>query len=365
MKYYVITGEASGDLHGANLIHHIFSVDSSAQIRAWGGNRMQNEGATIVKSIDEMSFMGFWEVATSLNKILKLLSLCKKDLKSFNPDVVILIDYPGFNLRIAKYAKSIGLKVVYYISPQVWAWHRSRVYDIKKYVDVMIPILPFEKDFYRQYDVNVEYYGHPLVDEIEKHRRTENKEFRDSIAVLPGSRRSEIERMLPIFADVARKMPTQNFTVAAMSNIGIEYYNKILQNHIPDNMNFAIDCTYDILSNAKAGIITSGTATLETAIFGLPQVVCYKTNPITYKIARYVAKIKYISLVNLILDKPLLTELIQHDCNSCRIVEELRKITEDEAHITNMREGYSELLRKLNKEGVSKKIATAIVEGLV
>lgn len=365
MKYYVIAGEASGDLHGANLIHHIYSVDPTAQVRAWGGNRMQNEGATIVKSIDEMSFMGFWEVATSLHKILKLLSLCKKDIKSFNPDAIILIDYPGFNLRIAKYAKSIGLKVIYYISPQVWAWHRSRVYDIKKYVDVMIPILPFEKDFYLPYGVNVEYYGHPLIDEIEKYKRTENKRFTDSIAVLPGSRRSEIERMLPIFADVAREMPSNNFVVAAMSNIGIDYYNKILQNDIPKNLTFAIDCTYDILSNAKAGIITSGTATLETAIFGLPQVVCYKTNPITYNIAKYVAKIRYISLVNLILNKPLLTELIQHDCNSCRITEELKRITEDETCIKEMQNGYAELLEKLNKEGVSRKIATAIVEGLV
>lgn len=361
MKYYVITGEASGDIHGANLVHEIKKIDKSAEIRAWGGSNLKKEGASIVKDINEMSFMGFIEVLFGLNKILKLLKLCKNDIINFNPDVIILVDYPGFNLRIAKFAKKQNFKVVYYISPQIWAWHRSRIHNIKKYVDLMIPILPFEKEFYKKYDINVKYFGHPLIDELVKYKNKNTvSESEKHIALLPGSRKSEISKMLPVFSETAKMFPNEKFVVASMSIHTVTYYENLLKDK-PDNLIVKFDETYNILANAKAALVTSGTATLETAIFNVPQVVCYKTNYTSYLVARIVAKVKYISLVNLILNRQLIVELIQKNCNKSFISVELKKLLNDIDYRNVILAGYKELAEKLKNEGASKSVATEIV----
>lgn len=361
MKYYVVAGEASGDLHGANLVHNIFLKDPEAQVRAWGGERLEKEGATIVKYLDEMSFMGFIEVFLSLPKILGLLKYCKSDIKSYNPDVIILIDYPGFNLRIAEFAHKLGYKVVFYISPQIWAWNKSRVYKIKRNVDLMIPILPFEKDFYERYGVNVKYFGHPLLDEIGDRCKVDGDRNED-IALLPGSRKSEIQRMLPVFVEVAKRFPEQKFIIAAMSVHGKEYYERVCGCSVPANVQLVFDKTYDVLSQSGVAVVTSGTATLETALFKVPQVVCYKTSGISYTIARLLLTVKYISLVNLILDKQLVKELIQGGCNVGSISEEMQKLLYDTEYVSGMMNGYDELRVKLGNEDASRLIAEEITK---
>ncbi len=361
MKYYVVAGEASGDLHASNLVHHIMKLDGLAQVRAWGGDRLAGEGATIVKHIGEMSIMGFVEVVCAVPRILSMLKLCKSDLLQFNPDVVILVDYPGFNLRIAKFAKKLGFKVVYYISPQVWAWNKLRVHTIKKYVDVMVPILPFEEDFYKKYDVTVRYFGHPLIDELAKYQRKNIDNQSDYVALLPGSRKSELERIFPVLMQVVRKCKSQHFVVAGMSIHGVGYYNSLIGQENPENLTLMMDCTYDILANAKAAIVTSGTATLETALFKVPQEVCYKTNVITYKLACIIASVKYISLVNLILNCPLVPELIQKSCNAEMIIVELEKILNNEDVRSRQLTGYSQLIDILQGSGASERVARLVV----
>ena len=361
MKYYVIAGEASGDVHGANLVHNIKKLDPDAEIRAWGGVNLRKEGASIVKDINEMSFMGFIEVLFCLWRILKLLKYCRLDIKKFNPDIIILIDYPGFNLRIAHFAKNIGIKTAFYISPQVWAWNRSRIKQIKRYVDVMITILPFEVDFYKKYYVNAHYFGHPLTDELAKYMTHIDTFKREHIAVLPGSRKSEISRMLPVFVEVAKMFPDEKFIVASMSIHDYSYYERYIGPNPPPNISLAVDQTYDILSGAKAAIVTSGTATLETAIFKVPQVVCYKINQFSYFLARLLSQVKYISLVNLVLNRQLIVELIQRNCNKYYIANELKKILTDDNYRQVIFNGYDELCNILMKSGASHGAAQLIV----
>ena len=318
MRYYLIAGEASGDLHGSNLIKAIHEQDSHADVRCWGGDRMQAAGATLVKHYRYLAFMGFVEVIAHLRTIFRNIDFCKKDILAWKPDVLVLIDYPGFNMRIAEWAKKQGIRIVYYISPQVWAWKEKRVEKIKRDVDKMLVILPFEVDFYKKWDYKVTYVGHPLV-EVVSHEKNEVPVKRISdkpvIAILPGSRAQEIKVKLPIMLKMVKHFPDYCFVVAQASAQPDSLYNEIIGN---EPVLLVKDQTYNLLKQASAGLITSGTATLETALFGVPQVVCYKGNPVSFWLATKLVNVKYISLVNLIMDKPVVTELIQSDkINRC------------------------------------------------
>ncbi|MDL2228067.1 lipid-A-disaccharide synthase [Odoribacter sp. OttesenSCG-928-L07] len=361
MKYYIIAGEASGDVHGANLVHQIKKFDENASFRGFGGTNLRREGVNTIKDISEMSFMGFIEVLRGLFKVLQLLNLCKKDILENKPDVIILIDYPGFNLKIAKFAKKRNIKVIYYISPQIWAWHRSRVRLVKKYVDMMIPILPFEKDFYEKYGINVEYFGHPLMDELVKYKGINFENEKSHIALLPGSRKSEIKKMLPVFCETARINPQEKFIVAAMSIHQISFYEELLVDK-PDNLVIEIDKTIELLVGAKVALVTSGTATLETAILHVPQVVCYRTTKTSYYLARRLSKVKFICLVNLILNRELIKELIQNKCTPLAITGEMKKLLNDKNCVEEIMKGYDELCEILNDAGASERAAKAIVE---
>lgn len=316
MKYYLIAGEASGDLHGSNLIKEIIARDPAAEIRCWGGDLMQAAGATVVKHYKELAFMGFAEVVKNLGTILQNLKFCKEDITVFSPDVLILIDYPGFNLRIAKWAKPVGYQIIYYISPQVWAWKENRVKTIKACVDKMLVILPFEKEFYAKWNYPVEYVGHPLVEVIDRykaeHLQQENKiSGKKIIALLPGSRMQEITKKLPVMLEQSRFFPDYEFVVAEAPGIEKEFYQEMMSAYT--NVSSVRNQTYSLLMRADAACVTSGTATLETALFGVPEIVCYKGSAISYQIAKRLVKVKYISLVNLIMDKLVVKELIQND----------------------------------------------------
>ncbi|WP_121352237.1 lipid-A-disaccharide synthase [Flavisolibacter nicotianae] len=382
MKYYIIAGEASGDLHGSNLIRELKKRDGAAVIRCWGGDLMQAAGGQVVKHYKELAFMGFIEVVMNLRTILSNLAFCKEDIATFQPDVLILIDYPGFNLRVAKWAKEKGLKVVYYISPQVWAWKESRVKGIRQWVDKMLVILPFEKAFYQKWDYPVDYVGHPLVqviDEASRERATQGLQCRniatggsvvvtekkvgqkEIIAILPGSRRQEIKVKLPLMLEAAKSFPSYQFIVAQAPGQPIEFYNDLLSS-FPGVLLAVTGQTYTLLAKAKAALVTSGTATLETGLFGVPQVVCYKGSPVSYQIARRLVKIKYISLVNLIMDKPVVTELIQNDLTAGKIRHELDAILHNENRRSQMIADYAELKMLLQKEGdASARAAQEIV----
>jgi lipid-A-disaccharide synthase len=362
MKYYIIAGEASGDLHGSNLIKELKKLDADAQIRCWGGEMMQAAGAEVVKHYKDLAFMGFIEVIKNLPTILKNLKFCKHDIQQFQPDVLILIDYPGFNLRIAKWAKEQGFIVVYYISPQVWAWKEGRVKGIKKYVDKMLVILPFEKEFYQKWDYEVEYVGHPLVqvvDEFSKEKkpiatvksRQENLlHTKGIVALLPGSRKQEITVKLPIMLEVSKKFPEHQFIIAQAPSLSFSFYEEIIRPY--PNVEIALaGQTYLLLNLAKAALVTSGTATLETALFGVPQVVCYKGSAISYQIAKRLVKIKYISLVNLIMDKPVVKELIQHELTPSNLTRELKGILTNPEKISQVKEDYAALKNLLQKGG--------------
>lgn len=362
MRYYIIAGEASGDLHGSNLLKEIVHLDRQAEVRAWGGDLMKTAGADLVKHYRDLAFMGFTEVIRNLPTILDNLKFCKKDILAFHPDVLILVDYPGFNLRIARWAKEQGLKVVYYISPQVWAWKEGRVRSIKKVVDKMLVILPFEKGFYQKWDYPVEYVGHPLVQVVneflEKHPPPggENK----VIALLPGSRRQEVAKKLPIMLSVVRSFPDCRFVVAKAASLEDDFYAPFLKDY--PEVESVRDETYALLSRSKAALVTSGTATLETALFGVPEVVCYKGSSISYQIARRLISIKYISLVNLIMDRKVVTELIQDQLNEANLKRELGLLLNDEKTIEKMKEDYRQLRRLLEQEGnASARAAQSIV----
>jgi lipid-A-disaccharide synthase len=351
MRYYIIAGEASGDLHGSNLIKELQLLDTSQTIRCWGGDKMQATGATLVKHYRELAFMGFVEVAKNLKTIFRNLKFCKEDILQFKPDTLILIDYPGFNLRIAEWAKSQGLKVIYYISPQVWAWKESRVKLIKRCVDKMLVILPFEKDFYKKWNYEVEYVGHPLVKVIDDFRllAVSDQSSKDVIAVLPGSRKQEIFKKLPIMLEVSKNFPGHQFIVAKAPGVEDSFYNELLSPY--KNVSSVANKTYELLSDAKAAIVTSGTATLETALFNVPEVICYKGGSVSYQIAKRLIKIKYICLVNLIMDKEVVKELIQDELTVENIAKELNELLFNNAKQQQLHSDYASLKKLLSLGG--------------
>lgn len=356
MKYYVIAGEASGDLHGSNLIKAIKARDHDAEIRFWGGDLMQGAvGHQPVKHIADLAFMGFIEVVANLRTILRNIRLCKDDIQSFNPDVLVLIDYPGFNLRMAEFGKKSGYKVAYYISPQLWAWKEGRVKKIKRFVDRMICILPFEVDFYKKHGITVDYVGHPLLDAIENKPLTA-LEGDAPIAIIPGSRKQEISKMLPVMIEAAKAFPNQRFEITAAPAIEEAFYQKF---DLPDHVKIVYGKTHDVMLRSKAAMVTSGTATLETALHGTPEVVCYKGSAISYSIARRLVKVPYISLVNLIMDKELVKELIQGAFTPTQLKKELSRLLNPDTR-DEMLEGYEELKTKLGSHGASGRAAQVI-----
>jgi lipid-A-disaccharide synthase len=366
MKYYIIAGEASGDLHGSNLMKALYEKDPSAEIRFWGGDLMQNVGGTLVKHYRELAFMGFIEVIMNLKTILNNIKICKKDIEAFQPDAIIFIDYPGFNMRIATWAKERNIPTHYYISPQIWAWKENRIKAIKRDVDHMYVILPFEKDFYeKKHNYPVHFVGHPLIDAIANRVEVSDSEFRSEnqlseqpiIALLPGSRKQEIAKMLSIMLSVVNDFPEYQFVIAGAPSQDFEFYQTFLTN---ENVKFISNKTYDLLSHSYAALVTSGTATLETALFNVPEVVCYKGSWISYQIAKRIITLKYISLVNLIMDREVVKELIQDELNSKNLKSELHKILKAD-HRAVLLQNYAELKQNLGGEGASKKTAELIV----
>ncbi len=367
MKYYIIAGEASGDLHASNLMKAMKTEDSHADFRFWGGDLMEAQGGKLVKHYRDLAFMGFAEVLLNLRTILKNISFCKEDLLRSQPDVLILVDYPGFNLRIAEFAKKKGIKVIYYISPQVWAWKQSRVHKIKKSVDKMLVILPFEKDFYAQFGMDVDFVGHPLLDALVGEKEQSRKDFllgnkledKPIVALLPGSRKQEVSKMLGIMLHVVDQFPTIQFVVAAVGSLPANFYKGIIGDKA---VKILQDQTQNILKNAAAALVTSGTATLETALIGAPEVVCYKGNWFSYQIAKRVIHVKYISLVNLIMDREVVKELIQEELNVKNLTRELNQLLNNEQVKLKLQTDYTELKEKLGQSGASERAAKIIVD---
>jgi lipid-A-disaccharide synthase len=369
MKYYLIAGEASGDLHGSNLIRALQQEDPDAEFRCWGGDLMQAAGATLVKHYRDLAFMGFTEVIRNLPTILQNIKFCKKDILSFQPDALILIDYPGFNLRIARWAKEKKYKTIYYISPQVWAWKESRVKTIRESVDKMLVILPFEYDFYQKHRYEVEYVGHPLVEVIDRFRADHSGDGlltadpRPIIALLPGSRKQEILKKLPVMLGAMPAFPEHRFVVAQAPGQDEAFYDGILRDY--PEVGRSKNSTYELLLHAEAACVTSGTATLETALFGVPEVICYKGSPISYQIAKRLIKVKYISLVNLILDKPAVRELIQDEMTAENIAAELKKLLFDQNTRQQILDDYARLKSILRQGGnASSQAARSILQFL-
>jgi lipid-A-disaccharide synthase len=369
MKYYIIAGEASGDLHGSNLMKALYREDPNADIRFWGGDLMQSVGGTLVKHYRELAFMGFIEVIFNLNTIFKNIDFCKKDIEAFEPDALIFIDYPGFNMRIAKWAKQRGIPTHYYISPQIWAWKENRIAAVKRDFDKLYVILPFEKDFYeKKHGFGVEFVGHPLIDAIRSRKIMDEKTFLEEnhlddkpiIAILPGSRKQEITKMLSVMLSVVDDFAAYQFVIAGAPSQEHDFYAPFLKNK---NVHFISNKTYDLLEHATAALVTSGTATLETALFKVPEVVCYKGSWASYQIAKRIVTLKYISLVNLIMDKEVVTELIQDACNSANIKRELQKLLEP-SHREMLLQQYDALEEKLGGIGASEKTAKLIIRTL-
>ncbi|MEM9686191.1 MAG: lipid-A-disaccharide synthase [Bacteroidota bacterium] len=369
MNYYIIAGEASGDLHGANLIKALQQQDPDADFRCWGGDRMQAAGGTLVKHYRDLAFMGFIEVLLHLSTILRNLSYCKEDITAYQPDVIIFIDYPGFNLRIAKWAKAQQFKTHYYISPQLWAWKENRIRAIKRDIDAMYVILPFEKAFYEQkHQFPVHFVGHPLIDAIadrpdirpEVFKEAHQLDNRPVIALLPGSRKQEIKRMLSVMLSIVDDFPDHQFVIAGAPNQDYAFYQKFIQNK---NVRFIADKTYDILSIATAALVTSGTATLEAALFNVPEVVCYRGNWISYQIAKRIITLDYISLVNLIMDKEVVTELIQHKYNTRTLKTALQRLL-TETYRESILTDYNALEETLGGRGASQQAATLIYKNI-
>ncbi len=366
MKYYVIAGEASGDLHGSNLIRELKKLDTGADFRCWGGDKMQEAGGHLVKHYRELAFMGFVEVLMNIRTIFRNLRFCKEDIQQYKPDVLILIDYPGFNLRIAKWARLQGLKVIYYISPQVWAWKENRVPSMKQCIDKMLVILPFEKDYYKnKWNWEVEYVGHPLVEVVEKQQPAPivaGKPLipgKEIIALLPGSRKQEILKKLPVMLEVSASFPDYQFIVAKAPGVEEAFYDELLKPYV--NVSYVSNQTYNLLAQSRAALVTSGTATLETALFGVPEVVCYKGSAISYQIAKRIVSVKYISLVNLIMDKLVVKELIQNEMNAVNVRNELQLLLTDQEKIKQLKEDYRQLKDLLSKGGnASAKAAQSI-----
>jgi len=363
MKYYIIAGEASGDLHGSNLIKQLHLKDADADIRCWGGDLMQAAGAQLVKHYRDLAFMGFAEVVKNLPTIMRNIKFCKEDILAYEPDVLVLIDYPGFNLRIAWWAKQQGLKVVFYISPQVWAWKESRVKKMKQCIDKMLVILPFEKAYYRdKWNWDVEYVGHPLVevvDEVREQGHSASLNDKPIVALLPGSRKQEIAKKLPIMLEVSKQFPDHQFIVAKAPGQDDAFYEPFLSPY--KNVSAVGGKTYGLLLQSKAALVTSGTATLETALFKVPEVVCYKGSNISYQIAKRLIKVKYISLVNLIMDRLVVKELIQNDLTVNNAAAELKELLFDEQRKAQLAKDYNELTEILSAGGhASAKAAESI-----
>lgn len=373
-KYYIIAGEASGDLHGGNLIAAIKTLDAGADVRGWGGDKMQAAGMELVKHYRDLAFMGFIEVVKNLGTILKNLKCCKEDILAFKPDVLVLIDYPGFNLRVARWAKQQGIPVVYYISPQVWAWKENRVKMMKQCIDKMLVILPFEKDYFKdKWNWEVTYVGHPLIEEISRKQRAgADLIIKDNngavnqkpvVALLPGSRRQEIEKKLPVMLEVSKAFPAYQFVVAQAPSLETSFYETFTGSY--PNVSIVNNRTYDLLMQSAAALVTSGTATLETALFGVPEVVCYKGSEISYQIAKRVISIQYISLVNLIMNKEVVKELIQGEMNVANLTRELDKLLNDPVKKGQILQDYAALAGILGSGSNASEKAAEIIVSLV
>ena len=364
MKYYLIAGEASGDLQAAYLVKELALADSNADFRCFGGELMEQQGATLVKHYKELAFMGVEAVIMNIRTIFKNIAFCKEDIKKYNPDVLILVDYPGFNMKIAKWAKENNIKVYYYISPKIWAWNQKRGHKIKAIVDKMFVILPFEEEFYKKFNYPVDFVGHPLLDSIADRETVEFDTFckthhlnnKPIIALLPGSRKQEISSMLSLMLTVVDKFPEYQFIIAGAPSQSLSFY----QQFIKTDITLIENKTYDLLQHATAALVVSGTATLETALFKVPQVVCYKAGWLFYNLAKLVIKVKYISLVNLIMNKEIVKELIQNKLNTSNLTKELSKITTPETR-QDMLDNYEELHQKLGGIGASKRAAKLMV----
>jgi lipid-A-disaccharide synthase len=383
VKYYIIAGEASGDLHGSNLIKGLKQAEPDCEIRCWGGDLMQAAGGTLVRHYKDTAIMGFLEVLLNLNKILKNIAFCKEDILKWQPNLVILIDYPGFNFKIAKFAHNKGFKVFYYIAPKIWAWKENRGKQLQRHVDRLFIIFPFEIDYFKKrWNINAIYHGNPLLDSIDNYQfiNESKEEFckRSNlvpdrfIALLAGSRRGEITYLLPRMLDVIKRYPGYKFLLATAPSVPLDFYTAIIENYNIKNPAGKISVgkdifilegkTYSVLKHSDAAIINSGTASLEAAIIGVPQVVCYGSSEITYQIAKHLVKLHYISLANLILDKQIFIELIQHTCTPELISKELFKLLNDKPYIEQMKKDYAEVRRVLGGGGASKAVAEAIIE---
>lgn len=371
LKIYMIAGEASGDLHGSNLMKELLAEQPGIDFRFWGGDLMQEVAGKPVKHIKELAFMGFVEVLMNLRTILSNIKTCKEDILAFQPDALVLIDYPGFNLRIAEWAKTQGIKVFYYISPQVWAWKQNRVHKIAGSVDRLFAILPFEPDFYARFGYVAEYVGHPLLDAIGQYRQTVFSEqaFRQKwglgdkpvIALLPGSRKQEVRVKLPIMLEAVKGMHDYEILIAGAPSLDKSFYEPMISGSQAKIIHGA---TYDVLGCAEAAAVTSGTATLETALLNVPEVVCYKASPVSYAIAKRLIKIRFISLVNLIMDREVVRELIQQECNPEQIRHELSLIVEGGERRAQLLEEYARLREILGGGGASRKVARAMLDDL-
>ena len=376
MRYYIIAGEASGDLHAANLMKALQDEDPDAEFRFWGGDLMEAVGGTLVKHYRELAFMGFWEVITNLKTILSNIKLCKTDISDFSPDAIIFIDYPGFNMRIAKWAKQQGLATHYYISPQLWAWKENRISAIKRDIDHMYVILPFEKQFYEdKHQFKVNFVGHPLLDQIQQRKDISFEDFKAKhqledkpiIALLPGSRKQEISKMLSVMLSVVQDYPEYQFVIAGAPSQDEVFYQQVITSsssvigEIGAKVKLIQNDTYNLLSQSHAALVTSGTATLETALFEVPEVVCYKGNRISYLIAKQIVKLDYISLVNLIMNREVVKELIQDDFTSKHLKTELDNIL-DPTKRKDLLTSYKELKTKLGGVGASQRTAKQIVK---
>ncbi|MEP2772874.1 MAG: lipid-A-disaccharide synthase [Fulvivirga sp.] len=357
MKYFLVAGERSGDLHGGNLIDQIKLIDPSAQFEGFGGDNMAKAGMKLQLHYREMAFMGFLEVIQNIFTIKRYLSQCKEQIKSSSADAVILIDYGGFNMKIAKYCKSIGVPVHFYISPKVWAWNQKRAIKLKKYVDFMYVILPFEREFFKKYDWEVEYVGNPVLDAVKNHEVSKpellDKEY---IALLPGSRKQELNNMIPIFKQLVTKTPETNFIVASVDNLDRSFYQSI---DMLSNVELFDGSSYDLLANSQAAIVTSGTATLETALWKIPQVVVYKTSKISYAIAKRLIKVSFISLVNLIAGREVVKELIQGDLTVVNLKNQLNLLLQQESR-ESILDGYDEIIKILDIGSASQNAARLI-----
>lgn len=368
MKYYIIAGERSGDLHAGNLAKSIQTRDAGAAFRGFGGEYMEQAGVSLALHYREMAFMGLAEIFSNLGKIRKNTKLCKQDILAYNPDVIILIDYGGFNLGIARFAKKHGYKVFYYIPPKYWAWYQNRALWLKPYVDRLFVILPFEKEFFKKFDWHADYVGNPVLDAVKAHSSDEQFMSRNQIptkegliALLPGSRKQELKRIIPLMTEVARREPDHFFGVAAVSNLDRSLYKEITQ---LANVKLIFEDTYNLLLHSSAAIVTSGTATLETALFKVPQVVVYKANSLSYWVGKRMIKVPFISLVNLVAGKEVVKEMIQAEANADAVSNELTMILRDKSYRDQMLEGYEQVIRILDTGSASENTARLMVDHL-